>query len=198
MGRGVAPTKVWQLPAIRAANLGLAGVGNLKVLSTLRRAPPVTSIASSSLFPPFQAFACLVLFPSFMLHPARSHGRALHAIFDPRARLNLASHLGQRTWNGALQLQLQQRRHWSKYAQKLKAELFEDRYAAATALKDTGIFVPRMGKRKKPSAAGGDGSRVNLVNRNLASTMPLPSAATHTQPPIAAFSHASKTSSADP
>lgn len=118
-----------------------------------------------------------------MLHSARSHGRALHALLQPRARLNVASNPGKRTWNGTLQLQLEQRRHWTKYPQQPNKEFFEDQYAVATALKKTGVFSARKGARRiKKGAPTGDGNRVNIVNPNLASTMPLPSAATPPPP----------------
>lgn len=118
-----------------------------------------------------------------MFHSARSNGRAL-AILQPCARLNLANAIGKRTWNGTLQ----QRRHWSRQA-TAKSELYEDEYPAATKLKDTGLFAYRKRKPSKKEAAAGDGSRVNIVNKKLASTMPPPQVATHPAPPILGLSH---------
>lgn len=118
-----------------------------------------------------------------MFHPARSHGRAL-AVLQPCARLNLANAIGKRTWDGTLQ----QRRHWSRQA-LAKTEVYEDKYPAATKLKDTGIFAPRKKKTSKKDAVVGDGNRVNIVNKKLASTIPPISVATHPVAPILGLSH---------
>lgn len=118
-----------------------------------------------------------------MFHSACSHGRAL-AVLQPCARLNLANAIGRRTWNGTIQ----QRRHWSRQAQA-KLEVYEDTYPAATKLKNTGIFAARKKKATKKDPVIGDGSRVNIVNKKLASTMPPPSVATHPAPPTLGLSH---------
>lgn len=102
---------------------------------------------------------------------ARSHGRALHAVIQPCARLNPNTNIGRPTWNG----RLQQRQHWSRHGGKTHKELYEAEYAAAKKLKETGIFVPKRTPGFKKAGSKGDGGRVNLVNPKLASTMPLPS-----------------------
>jgi hypothetical protein len=103
-----------------------------------------------------------------MFYSARSHGRTLHAVLHPRAGLNLANDIGKTTWNGPLQ----RRRNWSRDRARAKNSFYEDEYATATKLKETGIIAPRIkGGGKKPL---GDRSRVNLVNPTLASTMPSP------------------------
>lgn len=135
-------------------------------LSILQRTLHVTFPAS----PSYSSLSTtlLVFFPSFMFPPARSHGRALHAVLQPCARLNLANDLGRRTWNGPLQ----RRWDWSKQGVTSKSEVYEDYYAAATKLKDTGVFGARKKKGSKKDALQGDGARVNLVNSKLASTTP--------------------------
>lgn len=163
LGRGVSPKKFGVLPAKRAADLG-------------RELPLVyfaTDDTTSYIF--FCARLLFSSFPSFMFHPARSHGRALNAVLQPCARLNLAINIGKPTWNG----RLQQRQNWTRSRGRPTKESYQAEYAAAKKLKETGIFVSKKTHKTKPkykkSGPSGDGSRVSLVNTKLASMMLLPS-----------------------
>lgn len=99
-----------------------------------------------------------------MFRPARSHGRALHAVLQPCARLNVASDIGKTLWNGPLQ----RRCDWTrKFASAKTTNFYEDEYPTATKLKETGVFSSPSRRGSKKSL--GDGNRVNLVNPKLAS-----------------------------
>lgn len=171
VGRGVNPKKSGILPAKPLANLG-------QELPLVYFVTGATCYVHPSCFPSC-ARPRFSSSPLFMFHPARSHGRALHAVFQPCARLNLASDIGKPTWSGPLQ----RRRHWTRDGGRAKASFYEDKFAAATKLKETGLFrgTKRTGKSK---TLLGDGSRVNLVNKKLASTMSTPSSASHPSPPV--------------
>ncbi|KKY36507.1 hypothetical protein UCDDA912_g03417 [Diaporthe ampelina] len=54
------------------------------------------------------------------------------------------------------------------FSNLVPSEVYEDYYAAATKLKDTGVFGARKKKGSKKDALQGDGARVNLVNSKLA------------------------------
>ncbi|KAG8161926.1 hypothetical protein KVR01_007691 [Diaporthe batatas] len=102
-----------------------------------------------------------------MFRPARSHGRALHAVLRPSARLSLnvavAGDVGRASWNTPLQ----RRWNWTRPSRnKAHHSFYEAEYPTAEKLLETGIFTPRTkSARTRP---GADGNRVNLVNPKLA------------------------------
>lgn len=165
IGPRLIPEKVWHSAGHRCCRFR-AGRGETKFSSALRRALPATRTAPCSLL--LLSPTSHVFLPSFMFRPARSHGRALHAVLHPRTRVSLASAINVRPWDGPFG----QRRHWSPQGAFGKNELYEAKYAAATKLKETGAFFPRKTKGRKTTGPATDASRINIVNKKLASTMP--------------------------